>query len=105
MLTRSAKALGKGAHTKVTEATIKAATLTKRGGGAGAGGTPLGLPLRRGGGCGRCGRCSADRGPKRALPGPRLLQPEKPDNAPRRYSRRRRDRQDLASEPSRNGPG
>jgi 23S rRNA (cytosine1962-C5)-methyltransferase len=31
MLTRSAKALGKGAHTKVTEATIKAATLTKRG--------------------------------------------------------------------------
>src|SRR5215212_7723353 len=30
MLTRSAKALGKGAHTKVTEATIKAATLTKR---------------------------------------------------------------------------
>jgi 23S rRNA (cytosine1962-C5)-methyltransferase len=31
MLTRSAKAPGKGAYTKVTEATTKAATLTKRG--------------------------------------------------------------------------
>jgi 23S rRNA (cytosine1962-C5)-methyltransferase len=31
MLTRSAKALGKGAYTKVTEATTKAAVLTKRG--------------------------------------------------------------------------
>jgi 23S rRNA (cytosine1962-C5)-methyltransferase len=31
MLTRSAEAPGKGAYTKVTEATTKAATLTKRG--------------------------------------------------------------------------